>query len=314
MSKGLVLLNMGGPNNLDEVEVFLTNMFNDPNIITIKNDFMRSVIAWLITKSRKKEATANYEALGGKSPLVGYTKNLIKKLQMALPDTCVTFAMRYTPPFAKAAVDELLTHGVKELCIIPLYPHYSSTTTKSSLEDFLKVAENSFKKISVMERFYDNEAYNLAIIEKIEAALNGKDASKFELIYSAHSLPQKIVDRGDPYQKEVLAHADILSAMLEKKGYFFASKEVAYQSKLGPVKWLAPELGSALKKLENKNALIVPLSFTLDNSETEFELDIEYREIAKKLGVLDYLVAACPNASDAFVAALLELNCPHSKT
>jgi len=307
VSKGLVLLNMGGPNNLDEVEVFLTNMFNDPRIITIKSDFLRSIIAWAITKSRKKEATENYKALGGKSPLVGYTQNLVKKLQRTLPDTCVTFAMRYTPPFADEAVKELLTHGVKDVSVIPLYPHYSSTTTQSSVEDFMKYAGESFESIVVKERFFEHDGYNEAVCESIKATLGEDNANEFELIYSAHSLPQKIIDNGDPYQREILAHGDILTKMLEKKGLFFASKVVAYQSKLGPVKWLQPELGHTLEGMKDKKVLIVPIAFTIDNSETEFELHIEYREVADKIGVKDYRVAPCPNASEPFVAALLDI-------
>lgn len=307
MSKGLVLLNMGGPNNLDEVEVFLTNMFNDPRIITVKSDFLRSIIAWMITKSRKKEATQNYKALGGKSPLVDHTRALVEKLQRALPDTCVTFAMRYTPPFANEAVKELLTHGVKDVCVIPLYPHYSSTTTQSSVEDFIKFAQDSFENIVVKDRFYEHSGYNEAIIESIQNALNGEDASQYELIYSAHSLPQKIIDNGDPYQNEILAHADILSKILEDKGLSFASKIVAYQSKLGPVKWLQPELGHTLESMKDKKVLIVPIAFTIDNSETEFELHVEYREVAEEIGVKEYRVAPCPNASDSFVSALIDI-------
>lgn len=307
MSKGLVLLNMGGPNNLDEVEVFLTNMFNDPRIITVKSDFLRSLIAWMITKSRKKEATENYKALGGKSPLVGYTKILVEKLQRSLPETCVTFAMRYTPPFADEAVKELLTHGVKNVSVIPLYPHYSSTTTQSSVEDFIKHAGDSFESIVVKERFFEHDGYNEAVFESIKAVLGEDNASEYELIYSAHSLPQKIIDNGDPYQDEILAHADILTQKLEEKGFHFNSKTVAYQSKLGPVKWLQPELGHTLEKMKDKKVLIVPIAFTIDNSETEFELHVEYREVADEIGVKEYRVAPCPNASEAFVTALLDI-------
>jgi ferrochelatase len=307
MSKGLVLLNMGGPNNLDEVEVFLKNMFNDPRIITIKSDFLRSIIAWMITRSRKKEATENYKALGGKSPLVGYTQELVEKLQRALPDTCVTFAMRYTPPFADEAVNELLTHGVKDVSIIPLYPHFSSTTTQSSVEDFLKYAGDSFTNVQIKERFFEHEGYNQLLIETIISTLKEDDANEFELIYSAHSLPQKIIDKGDPYQKEILAHADILSKMLKERGVNFASQIVAYQSKLGPVKWLQPELGHTLEKMKGKKVLIIPIAFTIDNSETEFELHKEYREVADKIGVQEYRVAPCPNANDAFVSALIDI-------
>lgn len=309
MSKGLVLLNMGGPNNLDEVELFLKNMFNDPNIITVKNDLLRRFIAFMITTSRKHEAKENYAALGGKSPLVGYTKALVSKLQQALPDTYVTYAMRYTPPFANEAIEELKTHGVTQLCIVPLYPHYSTTTTKSSLEDF----EHALKKAdfhpecTFVERFYEDDGFNQSLIDRIKEALGDALAKEYTLIYSAHSLPQKIVDKGDPYQKEVLAHSALLTQMLAKEGLVFERTITAYQSKLGPIKWLAPELGHTLEALKGKNVLILPIAFTIDNSETEFELWVEYREKAQKYGVLDYRIATCPNDSDAFVRALCTL-------
>ncbi|MDA7848033.1 ferrochelatase [Sulfurospirillum sp.] len=307
MKKALVLLNMGGPNNLDEVEVFLKNMFNDKNIITVKSDLLRSFISFMIVTSRKKEARSNYAKLGGKSPIVGYTKQLIEKLQNEFKDTYVTFAMRYTPPFAKDAVEELKQKGITEVTILPLYPQYSTTTTKSSLEDFEEALESLHVKTLHVDRFYENRLYNELIIEKIEDKLVNKKAEDFELIFSAHSLPQKIVDNGDPYQKEILSHVEILKDILKEKNIVFKNIHVAYQSKLGPVKWLDPSLEDKLKSLTCKKVIISPLSFTIDNSETEFELSIEYKEVADELGFEEYLVAKCPNDSDKFVKAISQI-------
>lgn len=309
MTKGLVLLNMGGPNNLDEVEVFLKNMFNDPNIITVKSDLLRKFIAFMIVSSRKNEARGNYEKLGGKSPLVDYTKALVTKVQAQLPDAYVTFAMRYTPPFAKDAIEELKTHGIKEVFVLPLYPQYSTTTTKSSLEDFYEELEKSGLHVKTKDipRFYDEECYNNVLLQRIQETLGDVNPEEYDLIFSAHSLPQKIVDNGDPYQKEVLAHVETLSQMLTKEGTHFKAIHTAYQSKLGPVKWLEPELGEQLKTMTNKKAIIVPISFVIDNSETEFELWIEYKEVADVLGFEDYRVVKCPNDADLFVDALIDI-------
>jgi ferrochelatase len=300
---------MGGPNNLDEVETFLTNMFNDPRIITVKSNFLRKCIAFMITALRKKEARANYAALGGKSPLVDYTQALVEKLQHALPDTYVTYAMRYTPPFAAQAIEELKTHGVDELCLLPLYPHYSSTTTCSSVEDFKAAltSANFSPALRVIDRFYSQATYNASLIERIKEALGEENAEEYTLIYSAHSLPQKIIDAGDPYQKEVLDHSDLLTTLLRESGLVFKATTTAYQSKLGPVKWLTPELGETLKSLKGEKVLILPIAFTIDNSETEFELWIEYKEEAEQCGVRTYKVAACPNNQDTFVQALKEI-------
>ena len=305
MTKALILLNMGGPNSLEEVELFLKNMFNDKNIITIKSDFLRSIIAFMIVNSRKNEAISNYKKLGGKSPIIEHTKKLISKLQAKLEDTEVAYVMRYTPPFAKDVIKKLKQKGVKEVTLLPLYPQYSSTTTKSSLEDFYAHADGL--KVKHIERFYDNRTYNELLVQKIEEKLEDKNANDFELVFSAHSLPQKIVDAGDSYQKEILLHVEILKDILKEKNLNFKNVHVAYQSKLGPVKWLEPSLEDKLKSLTCKNVIISPISFTIDNSETEFELCIEYEEIARDLNFKDYLVAECPNYDDKFVDILLNL-------
>jgi len=307
MSKALVLLNMGGPNSIDEVEVFLKNMFNDKNIITVQSDLLRSFIAFMITTSRKKEARSNYAKLGGKSPIVGYTKQLIKKLQNEFKDTFVTYAMRYTPPFAKDVVEELKQKGITQVTLLPLYPQYSTTTTKSSLEDFEKALKPLHVKTLRVKRFYENRLYNELLIEKIEEQLKDKNSQEFELIFSAHSLPQSIVDNGDTYQKEILLHVELLKEILKEKNIIFKDIHIAYQSKLGPVKWLEPSLEDKLKSLTCKKVIISPISFTIDNSETEFELSIEYKKIANELGFEKYLVAKCPNDSNRFIQAISQV-------
>ncbi len=313
--KALVLLNMGGPNNLSEVKLFLTNMFNDKHIITVKSALLRRLIAWMITTARTKTAQSNYEKIGGKSPLVGYTQRLIDKLQSALPDTYVTFAMRYTPPFCNAIIQELQRRNIQDVFLLPMYPHYSTTTTLSSLEDFQESAKRLGYQANMryIERFFENDGYNALLIKKIKEALNNEDASQIELIFSAHSLPQKIVNQGDPYAKEIALHVTILTRLLHEANLHFKAVHIAYQSKLGPVKWLEPSLDETLRKLENKNVIIVPLSFTIDNSETEFELCIEYQEIAHQLGFETYRVARCPNDDDEFVRVVARLAEDHSK-
>ena len=301
MSKALILLNMGGPNSLNEVEIFLKNMFNDKNIITVKSELLRSFISFIIVASRKKVARSNYAKIGGKSPIIGYTKQLIEKLQLEFKDTYVTYAMRYTSPFAKDVVKELKEKGITEVILFPLYPQYSTTTTKSSLENFQVALESLHVKTSHVNRFYENDLYNELLIDKIQEQLKTKNSKEFELIFSAHSLPKSIINKGDTYQKEILLHVELLKDKLKKKNIIFKNIHVAYQSKLGPVKWLEPSLEDKLKLLTCKKVIISPISFTIDNSETQFELSIEYKEIADKLGFKEYLVAKCPNDSKKFV-------------
>jgi len=294
---------MGAPRNLDEVEVFLKNMFMDKNIITLKSDLLRWFIANMIVFTRKKEAKKNYALLGGVSPLVKHTEDFLVKVKENFSEFEVVNIMRYTPSFAIDELKKLQHDRVHELIVIPLYPHYSTTTTKSSLED-LEVAIKELgytPTLKIIDRFYKNENYNKAIVQKIKDTLGTQDSQEIEMIFSAHSLPQKIIDNGDSYQEEVEENVEILTNMLESDGIKFKNIHLAYQSKLGPVKWLEPSLEDKLKSLENKNVIIYPLSFILDNSETKFELSIEYEEMAKELGFESYQVCSCINDSDDFI-------------
>ncbi len=259
---------MGAPRNLDEVEVFLHHMFNDRNIITVKSGLLRSYIASSIIRSHLEDAKSNYARLGGASPLVRHTEAFLKRVREAFAEEFVINIMRYTPPFAFEELKWLQLKGVEELVVIPLYPHYSTTTTKSSLEDLHAALDRArfAPSMRIFTRFYKNRTYNEAIIGRIEEALAGDDPHDFDLIFSAHSLPQKIVDNGDPYQREIIENVDILQQMLHEKGIRFKNIHLAYQSKLGPQKWLEPSLESKLQELRNKKVILYPIAFTLDNS------------------------------------------------
>ena len=301
MSKAVVFLNMGAPRNLDEVEVFLKNMFNDKNIITVKSNLLRAFIAKSIVFFRKKEAKENYKKVGGKSPLVKHTKEF-NKVASELFKLPVTTIMRYTPPFAKDELKKLKKSGFTELIVIPLYPQYSTTTTKSSLEDlefWLEKLEYQ-PELKVVESFYKEDFFLEAVVKGIKKTLAHHDSKDFDLIFSAHSLPKKIVQAGDPYQKQIEENVELL----KKRGLEFKAIHLAYQSKLGPVEWLEPSLEDKLKEIDNKNVIIYPLSFILDNSETEFELSLEYKEIADELGFENYLVVPCINSDEEFIKGI----------
>lgn len=306
----IVLLNMGGPNDLYEVQTFLHNMFNDPNILTMKSGLLRRFIASVITSNRTKTAQEVYQKLGGKSPIVGITKKLVHALRERVGDEAVVdFAMRYTPPFAAECVARLKEQGVTHVYLLPLYPQFSTTTTKSSLEDFEAQmhAQGYRAVVTEIRHFYADETYNRVVIERIKEAMEGEEPLQYDLVFSAHGLPQKIVSSGDPYELQVNEHVELLRAMLDAEGVAFADIHLAYQSKVGPMKWLEPSLEQKLESLENKKVLIFPIAFTIDNSETLYELDMEYREIAEEMGFADYRVAACPNDHPLFVEALAQL-------
>ncbi|PLY16597.1 MAG: ferrochelatase [Sulfurimonas sp.] len=308
--EAIVLLNMGGPNNLKEVEVFLTNMFNDKNIITVKSSLLRSFIAKMITFTRTEKSQEIYKQIGGKSPIVGHTKKLVQKLQAKLgEDVVVDFAMRYTPPFASEVIERLNKEDIEKIYLIPLYPQYSTTTTKSSLEDFEEQYHLRGGDAILVEikHFFQNFNYNRAIIQRIKERISEYESTNFEIIFSAHGLPVKVIERGDVYERHVQKHVALLKEMLQNEGMHFKDVHLAYQSKVGPMEWLKPSLEEKLKEIKSKKVVIFPIAFTIDNSETDFELDIEYREVAEELGFEDYRVCECPNDSDFFVETLFEL-------
>jgi len=306
MNKALVLLNMGGARNKEELELFLRNMFNDKNILTIKSDLLRSMIASLIVYMRKDSAWDNYELIGGKSPINDLTVKLINKLQSILPEIFVTQAMRYTSPLTMECIKRIEEKEIKDVILFPLYPQYSTTTTKSSVEEFIEKAQGQFK-VNVIEPFYKNNNFNEMIVNEIISKVFRSKYSEYDLIFSAHGLPQKIVDSGDTYQKEVEEHVDIIKNKLVDHGIEFNSVNLAYQSKVGPMKWIEPALDESLKFFKGKKVIIYPISFIIDNSETDFELDIEYREIAEDLGVKEFQVCKCPNDNDVFVDVVLDI-------
>ena len=306
MSKALVLLNMGGARNKEELELFLRNMFNDKNILTIKNNLLRSMIASLIVYMRKDSAWENYELIGGESPINNLTIKLIEKLQKKLPDLFVTQAMRYTPPLTIKCIKQLEEKEIKDVILFPLYPQYSTTTTKSSIEEFIEESQDKFN-LTIIEPFYKKSDFNEMIVNEITSKVFRAKYSEYDLIFSAHGLPQKIVDKGDTYQKEVEEHVEIIKNKLVEHGIEFNSVNLAYQSKVGPMKWIEPSLDESLKLFKNKKVIIYPISFIIDNSETDFELDIEYREIAQDLGVKEFQVCKCPNDSDSFVDVMLNI-------
>ena len=302
--KALVLLNMGGARSKDELKMFLTNMFNDRNIITVRNDLIRKMIAYFIVSRRLDSAWENYKLIGDASPINPLTEKLVQKCNEQIEGYKVYQAMRYTPPFAQDVIEEIIKDGITNILLLPLYPQFSTTTTKSSVQDFIEYTPYSCK-LEYIEEFYQNKKFNECIINEIIS--KAEDASQYNLIFSAHGLPQKIVDKGDPYEEQMNEHVEILKNMLEKKGVNFKSINLAYQSKVGPMKWLEPSLEDMLKNFKEQKVIIYPIAFIVDNSETDFELSIEYKHIADEMGIKEYKVCRCVNDSDDFIDAIKDI-------
>jgi ferrochelatase len=298
---------MGGPNSVDEVEMFLENMFADKNILTMDR-FTRKLVAGIIIYKRLDDVKENFvEHLGGKSPLPTLTNRLIEKLQPKLNMPIVP-AMRYVPPFATPALEQFKADGVEELILFPMYPQYSTTTTLSSVEDIEERCEalGYDPKITVVEPYYDDYDYIKMSAEKIMEALGEKDSKEYDLLLYAHGLPLSIIKAGDPYENQVEANVSALKIYLHERGIIFKNIKLVYQSKVGSSAWLEPNLVDVLRNPYHRKVLIYPLAFTVDNSETVYELDIEHREIADKIKYDDYRVAKCFNDDDAFVELIVK--------
>lgn len=302
-----MLLNMGGPNSVDEVEMFLQNMFADKNILTMDR-YTRKLVGSIIIYNRLEDVKETFvEHLGGKSPLPALTNNLISKLKDRLSMPIVP-AMRYVPPFATQSLKVFQEEGIEELILFPMYPQYSTTTTLSSVEDIQNRCEllNYNPKITLIEPYYDDYDYIKLVADKIMEAIKGKDTKEYDLILSAHGLPISIIKNGDPYEKQVEANVSALKIYLHERGIVFHDIKLAYQSKVGSSAWLEPNLVDVLRNPRHRKVLIYPLAFTVDNSETVYELDIEHREIVEKIKYEDYIVAKCFNDDDGFVDLIVK--------
>lgn len=289
--KGILLLNMGGARSEQELRSFLFNMFSDQHIIRSP---VRYLLAPLISTLRYKKIWRKYELIGG-SRIYEHTGRLAEKLQQQT-GVEVLPVMRYTHPLA---ADLFAEKKFDQLILIPLYPHYSSTTTMSSLEDVYRALKSQGQQPEVREigPYFDDPLFNASIVQRIREQYQD---SSYHLVFSAHGLPQKIAAH-DPYEGQIREHVAILKSLLPEAGLEFKGFHLAYQSKVGPMRWLEPSLDTTLKELAGEKVIVYPLSFTIDNSETDLELAIEYKELARIIGLRDYRVCQVQNDSDLFV-------------
>jgi ferrochelatase len=293
-TRGVLLLNMGGARSEQELRSFLFNMFSDQHIIRSP---VRYLLAPLISTLRYKKIWRKYELIGG-SRIYEHTERLVEKLRQRTGEA-VFPVMRYTHPLA---ADLLAERQFDQLILVPLYPHFSSTTTQSSLEDIYRALKSCGQRPEVREigPYYDDPLFNASIIARIREQYQDRD---YHLIFSAHGLPQKIAAL-DPYEGQINEHVAILKVLLPDAGLDFKEVHLAYQSKVGPMRWLEPSLDATLKGLVGEKVIVYPLSFTIDNSETDLELAIEYKELAQIIGLRDYRVCQVQNDSDLFVEFL----------
>jgi ferrochelatase len=308
---GVVLFQLGGPDTLEAIEPFLYNLFCDPDIIDFPFARIgRRPLAKLISTTRAKKVQHHYSVIGGGSPILRFTEQQARALENKLAslgaDARCFIAMRYWHPFTAEAIQQLRQSHCEDVVLLPLYPHYSSTTTGSSLNEWNRLFGDDIP-VHVVESFYKNDLYLTALLEKIDAALARFVPSKApELVFSAHSLPLSIVEKGDPYQRQIQETVELLM----HRGGWRNRYRLCYQSKVGASKWLQPSLHTTLRDLADegvKDVCIVPISFVSDHVETLGEIDHEAREEARKLGIDQFEMTSGLNDSPTFISALAGL-------
>lgn len=284
---GVILLNLGGPERLSDVEPFLYNLFSDRQIIRLGPSFLQKPIARFIAWRRAPKSRKSYELIGGGSPLKKLTRQQGEALARELDssgDFRVDMVMRYWPPYAAEVLRDFAAAGIERIVALTLYPHYSKATTGSSLDDLKKMADESGQdfEIAAIEDWPTQPDYVRALAATITDGLTDWGESDVELLYSAHSLPVKFIEEGDPYLDHI---KQTIAAVEEISG---VRGRLCFQSRSGPVEWLAPSTPDTLAEIASqgcRRVLAVPLSFVSDHVETLYELDIEYRELAADLGL-----------------------------
>jgi len=317
---GILFLNLGGPDSLENVKPFLFNLFADPDIIRLPfSAIFQKPLARYISSNREHEAQQNYKMMGGSSPILKFTESQGELLKAELAQRGhsienVYIAMRYWHPFTEEALDRMVQDGIERLIVVPLYPHFSYTSTGSSLNELKRVMELKnirFKSISVVPPYFTHPRYVQAMAAQIELGLaqNPWTCAKedVQIVFSAHGLPLKHVKRTkDPYPEQIYECAKTLC-----KQYFpDNSWEIAYQSRVGKMPWLGPSVDGILHYFSGKhidNLLLVAISFVSDHVETLVEIDQQYIPLAHELGIQHCYRAPALNTHPIFIQALGDL-------
>ncbi|MGH9743361.1 MAG: ferrochelatase [Candidatus Acidiferrum sp.] len=316
---GVVLFQLGGPDSLEAVEPFLLNLFRDPDIIPMGPlGFLRGPLAKLISSRRSIPVRGRYAEIGGRSPIGTLTERqrgaLVDSLSTEIDPVAVT-AMRYWHPLTAEAVEALRKAGpLDEIVLLPLYPHFSYATTLSSLKEWRRVygEPGNGPPQRTVSQFFDHPLYIQALVQRIGSVLRQfADSSRIHLVFSAHGLPMSLVEKGDPYPKQI--EATVRMACEEGRKQFPGwpvTHLLCYQSRVGPAKWLQPPLTGTIERLGTegvKEMLVVPISFVTEHIETLHEINIEARAEAKKFGVEVFRMMPAVGDSPLFIAALRDL-------
>jgi ferrochelatase len=314
---GIVMLNLGGPASLDDVEPFLLELFADREIIQLP--FQR----WLgpfIARRRTPKVRSLYASIGGGSPILRYTeaqgRGMVARLNRISPETAphqFYIAFRYTHPTSEEALLRMQADGVERAVAFTQYPQFSCSTTGSSLNELWRAASRTGLRDafhwSILDRWPVHPGFIEAMTETVREGLvqfAPADRDQVLILFSAHSLPLDVIDRGDSYPQEVGASVQRVVESLGRTNPYI----LAYQSDVGPVRWLGPSTAQVLRRLGargQKHVLVVPIAFTSDHIETLSELDREYGEVAHEAGITQYHRTPALNDRPRFLDALAEM-------
>ncbi len=315
--RGVLLFNLGGPEKLEDVRPFLYNLFSDPEIIRIHNNTLRRLLAWFIATTRQRKSRGLYRQIGGGSPLRRITDGHAAALKARLAgrgySANVYVGMRCWKPTIDEAVEQIQRDGITQLILLPLFPQFSVTTTGSCFKHFRELAEKaaltSRITIKYIEAWFDNRFYVESMAELITEARRGfpdPTPEHVQVLYSAHSIPARYVEEGDPYLEQTRKTMELIDGQLQSK----SPSTLAFQSKVGPVKWLEPSTMEVLEQFGRdgiSQVLAVPISFVSDHIETLQEIDILYQQLSLKAGIKEFRRTPALNLYPKFIEALADI-------
>ena len=312
---GVVLAQLGGPDTLDDVRPFLYNFFNDliPDNIPVPRPLIKPT-AWLLSTWRAPYSRTLYASIGGGSPLrrqsEAQAQAVCDELRRRGAPLPVYLAMRNWKPYSEDALRRAQADGVTDLVFLPLYPQYSFSTTRSSLNELRRAmrAIGYEPQLHVVNQYCEDPDYISALVDITRRYLRDFRAAPQEihLIFSAHGLPMRYIERGDPYLEQVNTTVAAARARLNHPG----PTHVSFQSRLGPERWLEPATERLIAELAAKGAralCIVPVAFVSEHVETLNEIDIQYAAVAKEAGVTEFQRVCTVKCHPSFISCLANL-------
>lgn len=317
---GVFLFNLGGPERLEDVRRFLYNLFSDPDIIRVRSDFLRKLVAWFISTSRQRKSRDLYRQIGGGSPLRRITEEQAAALAARLAEmgrpARVYVAMRCWTPTIDEALEQACRDGVDRLVALPLFPQFSFTTTGSCFNHLRKLLQGprfrhrtSGLRVSYVDPWPEEPLYIESLADLVRASrerFTTEDPAEIHLLYSAHSIPARYVTEGDPYLEQTQKTVRRVNDLLGNSHPF----TISFQSKVGPVKWLGPPTSEVIAELGRARAervLVIPISFVSDHIETLQEIDISYRGLAAECGIREFDRVPSLNTHPKFIDALAHI-------